>query len=79
MTNVRRSIRRAVILRLGDFEAFKAGTLHLLRAYRTAPVPPHFSPRRGPILLQFWTENFNRVYPLLDLENTLLNGREAAV
>jgi len=29
----------------------------------------------GPILLQFWKENFDSAYPLLDLEN----GREAAV
>jgi len=35
--------------------------------------------RRGPILLQFWKENFDSAYPLLDLQNTLLNGREAAV
>jgi hypothetical protein len=33
----------------------------------------------GPILLQFWTENFDSAYRLLDLQNTLLNGREAAV
>jgi hypothetical protein len=33
----------------------------------------------APILLQFWTENFDSAYPLLDLTNTLLNGREAAV
>jgi hypothetical protein len=33
----------------------------------------------APILLQFWTENFDRAYPMLDLINTLLNGREAAV
>jgi hypothetical protein len=26
-----------------------------------------------------WTENFDNAYPLLDLTNTLLNGREAAV
>jgi hypothetical protein len=32
-----------------------------------------------PILLQFWTENFESAYPMLDLTNTLLNGREAAV
>jgi hypothetical protein len=35
--------------------------------------------RAGPILLQFWKENFGSAYPLLDLQNTLLNGREAAV
>jgi hypothetical protein len=33
----------------------------------------------GPILLQFRTENFDSAYRLLDLQNTLLNGREAAV
>jgi len=33
----------------------------------------------GPILLQFWKENFDSSYPLLDLQNTLLNGSEAAV
>jgi hypothetical protein len=42
-----------------------------------------FSSRIGhlavPILLQFWTRNFDGAYPLLNLENTLLNGREAAV
>jgi hypothetical protein len=26
-----------------------------------------------------WTENFDSVYPLLDVKKTLLNGREAAV
>jgi hypothetical protein len=33
----------------------------------------------GQILPQFWTENFDSAYPMLDLTNTLLNGREAAV
>ena len=33
----------------------------------------------APIPLQFWTENFDSAYPLFDLTNTLLNGREAAV
>ena len=28
---------------------------------------------------QFWEENFDSPYALLDLQNTLLNGREAAV
>jgi len=31
------------------------------------------------MLLQFWTESLDRVYRLLDVENTLLNGRAAAV
>jgi hypothetical protein len=33
----------------------------------------------SPILLQFWTENFDIAYRLLELQNTLFNGREAAV
>jgi hypothetical protein len=33
----------------------------------------------APLLLQFWTENFDSAYPFFDLTNTLLNGREAAV
>ena len=33
----------------------------------------------APILLQFCTENFDIAYPFLDLTNTLLNGRQAAV
>jgi len=31
------------------------------------------------ILPQFWKENFDSAYPMLDLTNMLLNGREAAV
>ena len=33
----------------------------------------------APILLQFCTENFDIAYPLLDVEDTLLNGRKAVV
>ena len=43
-----------------------------------APAAESAPPRRGPILLQFWTENFDSAYPMLDLINTLINGREAA-
>ena len=32
----------------------------------------------APILLQLWTENFDSAYPMLDLINTLINGRKAA-
>jgi hypothetical protein len=31
------------------------------------------------LFIPFWTENFDSAYPLFDVENTLLNGREAAV
>ena len=43
-----------------------------------APAAESALPRRGPILLQFWAENFDSAYPMLDLINTLINGREAA-
>ena len=50
----------------------------------TPPAAPERTPNseptaRRPILVQFWTENFGSAYPMLDLTNTLLNGREAAV
>ena len=43
-----------------------------------APAAESALPRRGPILLQFWAENFDSAYPMLDLINTLINGRQAA-